>query len=79
MHRGDIPRLPAALQYWREYRHDLDRRQDAGSEGDTMKTNDAKPREHSRPEFDCETDSATGAPEDRCVREYLLAHMPLAV
>jgi len=44
-----------------------------------MKTYDAKPGEHSRPEFDCETDSATGIREDPCVREYLLVHMPLAV
>jgi len=53
---------------------------DAGGEGEAMKTyDDAKTREQSRPEFDCKTDTATGAPEDRCVREYLLAHMPLAV
>ena len=45
-----------------------------------MKTcDDAKIRDHARLEYDCETDPATGAPEDRCVREYLLAHMPLAV
>jgi hypothetical protein len=56
------------------------RRLDAGGEGEVMKTyDDAKTREHARPEYDCETDPTTGAPEDRCVREYLLAHMPLAV
>jgi hypothetical protein len=31
------------------------------------------------PEFDCEVDPETGAPDEACLREYLRRNLPLAV
>lgn len=44
-----------------------------------MRSQDAKKDSERRPEFDCRFDPETGDLDEQCVREYLGAHMPLAV
>lgn len=44
-----------------------------------MRSTDRSREGERRPEFDCEFDPDTGDLDERCVRDYLLRNMPLAV
>lgn len=44
-----------------------------------MRTKDRNRDTDRRPEFECRFDPDTGEFDERCVREYLESHMPLAV
>ena len=44
-----------------------------------MRSKDRNSDGDRRPEFECRFDADTGDLDEKCVREYLATHMPLAV